>query len=67
MKSAPRKSVTVAQGVRYLTSPEMAELLGVSVFTLLRLRKAGEGPPFIKIGRSVRYPIAAAAPRAAAA
>lgn len=34
---------------------EVAELLGVPVATLANWRCAGKGPPFLKIGRHVRY------------
>jgi len=41
--------------VTYLKPPEAAELLGLTVRTLLRWRKAGEGPAFVQEGRVVRY------------
>jgi len=34
---------------------EVAKLLGVSVSWLAKSRLSGSGPPFIKIGRAVRY------------
>ena len=34
---------------------EVAKLLGVSVSWLAKSRLCGSGPPFIKIGRAVRY------------
>lgn len=38
-----------------LFGSEMAYLLGLSVRTLESLRVRGDGPPFIKLGRAVRY------------
>jgi predicted DNA-binding transcriptional regulator AlpA len=34
---------------------EVAKLLGVSVSWLAKSRLSGTGPPFIKLGRAVRY------------
>lgn len=34
---------------------EVAALLGVPVATLANWRCAGKGPPFLKVGRHVRY------------
>jgi len=38
-----------------LTTREAATLLRISRQTLERMRCEGSGPPFIKIGRNVRY------------
>ena len=38
-----------------MTSPEVAELLRVSVATLARWRGADQGPPFVQIEGSIRY------------
>ena len=40
---------------RYLNTREAAAILGISERTLERCRGRGEGPPFRKLGRSVRY------------
>ena len=40
---------------RLLTPAEVARLLKVSVSWLAKSRMRGDGPPFVKIGRSVRY------------
>ena len=40
---------------RLLTSEEAARMMGVAVGTLANKRNKGEGPPFIKKGRYVRY------------
>jgi hypothetical protein len=45
---------TVQTGV-FLTPKEAAELLKVSVSWLAKARARGDGPPFIKIGRCIRY------------
>ena len=42
--------------VKHLTEKEAAELYGYSVYWFQRKRWDGTGPPFRKIGRSVRYP-----------
>ena len=47
---APRKPLNVL-----LTPKEAAALLRVSCSWLAKARMAGDGPPFIKVGRSVRY------------
>ena len=39
----------------YLSTRQAAELLGLSPRTLERYRGAGEGPPYMKRGRQVRY------------
>lgn len=38
-----------------LTEKELAKILNVSVQTVRRMRKRGEGPAHIKIGRLIRY------------
>jgi excisionase family DNA binding protein len=38
-----------------LTPKEAAERLKVSLSWLAKARMRGDGPPFIKIGRSIRY------------
>ncbi len=41
-----------------LTASELAVLLGKSVRTLANWRCARIGPRFVKLGNSVRYPVA---------
>jgi predicted DNA-binding transcriptional regulator AlpA len=41
--------------VRGLKDTEAAEMLGLHPQTLRNRRSKGEGPPYYKIGRSVRY------------
>jgi len=43
------------QSEKLLTAVEAATLLGMRPATLARWRWAGLGPPFVKIGASVRY------------
>jgi excisionase family DNA binding protein len=52
--SKPQKSVQPA-AIKLLTPKEAAELLKVSLSWLAKARMRGDGPPFIKIGRSIRY------------
>lgn len=40
----------------YLTTREAAAMLGVSVKHLEALRRRQKGPPFVRIGKAVRYP-----------
>lgn len=39
----------------YLPPREFARLIGISESTLAKARMRGNGPAFVKIGRSVRY------------
>lgn len=41
--------------MQFLRAVEAAEYLRSSTSTLAKLRLTGNGPPFIKIGRAVRY------------
>ena len=54
--AAPPK---VAAGAKLLTPKEAAQFWQVSKSFLAKARMAGTEPPFIKIGRSVRYSEAA--------
>jgi hypothetical protein len=57
--SAPATSVPKADEAvipRLLTSVEFARELKVSMSWLAKARMRGDGPPYVKIGRSVRYP-----------
>jgi hypothetical protein len=47
-KSAPAN-------ITLLTAREAARILKVSVSWLAKARMRGDGPPFIRIGRSIRY------------
>jgi predicted DNA-binding transcriptional regulator AlpA len=41
--------------VRLLTPSEAATILRVSLSWLAKARMRGDGPPFVRVGRSVRY------------
>jgi len=43
----------------YLTPRQLAQLIGVSESTLSKQRMRGDGPEYVKTGRSVRYSRAA--------
>ncbi|WP_172193281.1 helix-turn-helix domain-containing protein [Actinomyces faecalis] len=43
----------------FWTAREMAAQLSISEKELAALRTRGDGPPFIYLGRRVRYPVAA--------
>lgn len=43
---------SAAQPAEFLSTDELAELLTVDIKTVKRWRASGEGPPFIRIGRS---------------
>lgn len=51
--SFQQKSVPAV--IKLLTPKEAAELLKVSVSWLAKARIRGDGPAFIRIGRSIRY------------
>jgi predicted DNA-binding transcriptional regulator AlpA len=44
------------RGDRLLTPQETADFLRVSLSWLAKARMRGDGPPYVKIGRAVRYP-----------
>jgi predicted DNA-binding transcriptional regulator AlpA len=52
--SKPQKSAPAA-AIKLLKPKEAAEQWKVSVSWLAKARMRGDGPPFIKIGRSIRY------------
>ena len=55
-----RKSGPLAStGVVLLTAEETASRLKVSLSWMAKARMTGDGPPFIKVGRAVRYSEAA--------
>ena len=43
----------------YQPPRQFARVTGISESTLAKLRMSGAGPPYVKIGRSVRYPVGA--------
>ena len=50
-----RSHKLVKAGIILLTPEEAAQVLKVSMSWLAKARMYGTGPPFIKIGRSIRY------------
>lgn len=40
---------------RYLNTRQASELTGIATVTLERWRVDGEGPPYVKLGRLVKY------------
>jgi hypothetical protein len=58
MASRPPKTPTFAgfsDPVEMLTPKEFAKAQKVSISWLAKARKRGDGPPFVRFGRSVRY------------
>ena len=49
----PSRNASMPEGL--LTPNEFAERHKVSLSWLAKARKRGEGPPFVRFGRSVRY------------
>jgi predicted DNA-binding transcriptional regulator AlpA len=49
---------SVQTPMKLMSEREVAKEIGFSVFWLQRSRVVGGGPPYIKLGRSVRYPVA---------
>ena len=52
-------SSTAAPVTETLTPAETAKILKVSESWLAKARVRGDGPPFIRVGRSIRYTLAA--------
>ncbi len=48
-------SSTAAPVTETLTSAETAKILRMSESWLAKSRMRGDGPPFIRVGRSIRY------------
>ena len=43
------------KAVTMLTSKEFAKAQKISISWLAKARKRGDGPPFVRFGRSIRY------------
>ena len=52
---APYKLPMELEGLRHLNEYEVAALIGFAVPSLRNWRCLGKGPPYVKMGRSVRY------------
>jgi predicted DNA-binding transcriptional regulator AlpA len=46
---------TAPAAIVLLTAAEAAQILKVSLSWLAKARMRGDGPPFIKVGRAIRY------------
>jgi predicted DNA-binding transcriptional regulator AlpA len=55
MPAEPSSSPQQRPPEEMLTAAEAARILKVSESWLAKARMRGEGPPFIRLGRSVRY------------
>ena len=54
---SPNLETIVVKQLRLLTPGETASTLGIKPKTLEAWRAAGEGPPFVRVGRKIiRYP-----------
>jgi predicted DNA-binding transcriptional regulator AlpA len=51
--------MTLIDTERYEPAAQFSRTTGISTSTLSKLRMRGSGPPYVKIGRSVRYPVRA--------
>jgi excisionase family DNA binding protein len=43
--------------LRSLTTEQLADVLGVEVWRVREMVKAGEAPPHLKLGRTYRFPV----------
>ena len=50
------QKTTSATLVKFLSDRDVAELTGTARSTLAKMRLRGDGPPFVRVGASVRYP-----------
>jgi predicted DNA-binding transcriptional regulator AlpA len=55
MPAKPSSSPRQRPSEEMLTAAEVARILKVSESWLAKARMRGEGPPFVRLGRSVRY------------
>jgi len=58
---APTDADEHIASLRFVTTKCLAIRWGVTTRTVERLRASGTGPVFVRIGRSVRYPVDAVA------
>jgi hypothetical protein len=54
-RHSPTTSPTAPAPADLLTPKEFAKAQKVSLSWLAKARKRGDGPPFVRFGRSVRY------------
>ena len=50
-----RMKMAIERGIRLLDTHQVAAITGMSEVTIRRWRVQGGGPPFVRLGRSVRY------------
>jgi hypothetical protein len=55
MRSGPGTSKAADPRLVFLTSNEVSKVLKVSLSWLAKARMRGDGPPYFRFGRSVRY------------
>ena len=53
--AAQKAAVEIEPGA--LPEPDAAKFLRIGARTLFDLRRANQGPKYVKIGRSIRYPV----------
>ncbi len=51
--------MTIPTDTLLLTAHQASELLGLAASTLAKMRLRGDGPRYVKLGVSVRYPVSA--------
>ena len=56
MESFNTQTQSTAHSHQYLREAEASSVVGLAPSTLAKMRAKGCGPPFVKIGRAVRYP-----------
>jgi predicted DNA-binding transcriptional regulator AlpA len=56
---SPSQTVRPATPFSIVTAKDAARVLKVSLSWLAKARMRGDGPPYIKVGRSIRYSEAA--------
>jgi predicted DNA-binding transcriptional regulator AlpA len=56
LQSSTKPAREPNRGDRMLTPKEAANFLRVSLSWLAKARMRGDGPPYVKIGRAIRYP-----------
>lgn len=54
-QATPKAVVEIEPGA--LPEPDAAKFLRIGARTLFDLRKAGTGPKYVRIGKSIRYPV----------
>ena len=58
MNDIPRDAAESAEDERHLSPEQLAAREGVELATVYQWNSRGGGPPFMKIGRLVRYKLA---------